>query len=122
MAATKLNLKIEQGSEFSQVLYWKDANEVAIDLTGYKARMHIRSSSYSATTLLELTTENGRIIITPLTGKIEIKILASVTETFTWNSGVYDLELYVEGSPSPENDYVYRFIQGNVSVSPEVTR
>lgn len=123
MPAAKSNIKIEKGATFKLTFFWKDENEVAINLTGYTARMQIRSSvNATGAALLELTTANGGIVITPLTGKIEITISAHVTKDLAWTSGVYDLELVLPGTPSPDNDYVYRLVQGNVSVIPEVTR
>ena len=122
MPASKINLKIEQGATFDYPLAWQDETGTPINLTGYTARMQIRSDIRSDVVLLSLTTENGMIELTPLEGKIRILIPASITEDITWNSGVYDLELVLPGTPSPDNDYVYRFLQGNVSVLLEVTR
>lgn len=115
MPAAKLNLKIEQGATFRQKLTWQSDSGTPINLTGYTARMHIRSNVKATDILLELTTENGRISLTQLTGEINLLIDAVVTAGITWNSAVYDLEL-VNGSE------VVRLIQGNITVNPEVTR
>ena len=114
--AGKLNLKINQGETFRHTLLWKDSSEVAINLTGYTARMHIRGKLEDTTTLLELTTENGRILITnPTIGEIKLYISATDTSSIKWIAGVYDLEM-ISGSD------VIRLVEGKVSVTKEVTR
>lgn len=87
-----------------------------VDLTGYTARMHIRKSVSSAEILHLLTTENGKIQLTPAEGRIVLSVTATDTAALTFTSAVYDLELV---SPS---GYVTRLLQGNVSLIKEVTR
>ncbi len=116
MAAGKLNFIIEQGTTFSHSLTWLDESESAVNLTGFTARMQVRPNITEETVLLELTTENGRIVITnPLTGTIELLVTAADTAAITWSSGVYDLEM-VSGS------VVTRLVEGKIKVSKEVTR
>ena len=94
MAAAKLKLTIEQGSTFRKTLTWKAGTpQLPIDLTGCTARMHIRSAVSAATTLHEMTTENGGIVLGGALGTIELIIIPAVTETFTWTDAVYDLEV-----------------------------
>lgn len=117
MAAGTVNLVLEQGTTFKHTFYWRDADGVTpIDLTGYTARMQIRSSYDATSFLLELTTENGRISITPSTGRIDLTVTAADTASVTWDRGVYDLEL-IDGF-----EEVTRLVQGRVNVSKEVTR
>lgn len=88
------------------------------DLTGYTARMHVRKYVNSATPEITLTTENDRITLgnpTPTDGTINLFIRAEDTRDLT-TSGVYDIEII---SPSNEVD---RIIQGNFTLSLEVTR
>lgn len=119
MAAGKLNLLIEQGATFKHALLVKQGTGVAappMDLTGYTARMQIRAEIDAATPLIELTTENARITITPLEGKVELLISAADTAALTFETATYDLELI---SAAGE---VTRLVQGNVKLSREVTR
>lgn len=115
----KIKLKINQGETFSYSMQWKDANDLPINLTGYYARMQVRKTVDDPIILLSLTTENARIIITPLTGTIVLKLTAAETSAITWISAVYDLELAIMVS-GVEN--VTRLIEGSVSVSNQVTR
>jgi len=112
--AAYLDLKIEAGSTFTCELLAVDSAGAAIDLTGYTARMMIKRSAAEADALFELTTENGRIIITAATGSVMLYLTAAETAALTWTRGVYDLEL-VQGS------IVTRLIDGVVTVLPNVT-
>jgi len=115
--AGKLNIVIEQGATFDVPLYWKDENGTLITgLNTWTARMHIRDAIDTATTLLELTTENGRITLGATPGEIRLSITDTDTTTIAWESGVYDLELEDAGG------IVTRLLKGTVTVDYEVTR
>jgi hypothetical protein len=107
---------LEQGSRWQRTINYKTADGVVIDITGWTARMQIRKSVTSSTVLLELTTENDRIVIDGAAGEITLDLSATETASITWKSGVYDLELI------PDAASAFRFIQGEIEVSPEVTR
>lgn len=113
--AAKLNLTIEQHSTFYKRLVWRDKNKRPINLTGYSAVLHIRDTVNAATTLLEMTTVNGRIVITPLTGIVELKLTDEETGALTFKNAVYDL--VVESAAGEK----YRLTEGKVVVSPGVT-
>lgn len=119
MAAAVKNLLIEQGATFRLVLRIRDkATQAAVDLTGYSARMHVRATVASTSTLIEATTANGKIVITPSTGVITVTLSATETTALSFTSAVYDLE--TEDSSSPA--VVKRRLQGTVTLSKEVTR
>jgi hypothetical protein len=115
MAATTYDILIEQGATFSQVITYKD-NGVAVNLTGYTARLQVRATLESASTLIELTTANGRIALGGAAGTITLTIAAADTAALTAGRGVYDLEL-VSGS-----GIVTRLLQGVATISRNVTR
>lgn len=119
MPAHKVKLEIDQGATFDKTFTWKTgtkANAAPVDLTGCKARAHFRSELESVTVLLELTTENQRIVLGGPTGEIRIVISATDTTALNWPTGVYDLEVeFPDGT-------VVRRMAGSVVVSPEVTR
>lgn len=87
-----------------------------MDLTGYVARMQIRKTIESPHILLELTTENTRITITPLTGRLDLVIGATDTAGLDFTTAVYDLEME---SLAGE---VTRLVRGSVTLIAEVTR
>jgi hypothetical protein len=118
MPAAKLNLAIDQGATFKHVMSLKagSATSPAMDLTGYKARMQVRPELASDEVLIELTTENGRITITPSIGELMLKLTPAETTALSFSKAVYDLEL------ESLNGDVTRLLQGNVSLSRQVTR
>lgn len=119
MAAGTYSFTIEQGTTVSKKIVWKDNQlpPVAINLTGYTARLHVRATQAAADPpLLTLTTENSGITLGGSTGEIILNITATATAGFTWVTGVYDLEL-ISGT-----GVVTRLLKGTITVDPEVTR
>jgi hypothetical protein len=86
-----------------------------LNITGYTAKMQMRSYPDSATAVLTLTTENGGIAITGATGNISLH--ATATQTGAINQGPYDYDLEIYQGSS-----VTRVIQGQIDVSAQVTR
>lgn len=116
MTAAQHDITIEQGATFTLNLVWRDANNVPVNLTGYTARMQVRSSYTDPTAQLSLTTENGAIVLGGALGTIAVTASATSTDDITVRSGVYDLELQASDGT------VTRLVQGKVTISPEVTR
>ena len=117
MAAAKLNLLIEQGASFRKTLTWKTGTvPTPVDLTGCTARMQLRESLSSTVVVLELTTENGGIVLGGTAGTIDLSATPVQTALITSRKAVYDLEVVYSGGA------VRRLVQGSVTISPEVTR
>lgn len=113
----KVNLTIYQGSTFRWRATLKSGSPaVPVDLTGYTARMQIRTTVDAAAAEVDLTTENGGITLGDAAGTIDLYLTAAATTLYAWPEGVYDLELI-----APNGD-VTRRLRGGVVVSPEVTR
>ena len=115
MAAGKHNFTCEQGATFSRVITINDNNDALLNLTGYTARMQVRSLVDSASTLVDLTTENGGITLGGAAGTITLTINAATTAAIT-DDGVYDLEL------EAGDGTVTRLLEGLFRLSKEVTR
>ena len=131
MIAGVYNITIEQGSTFGRLISIEQPDLAAdptgqtfenFDLSGFTARMHIRRTIDSATPMISLTTENGRIAINPnISGsstrnnEISLSITAADTATIT-TSGVYDLEII------SASGVVSKVVRGDVTLIPEVTR
>lgn len=114
--AEMYELNINQGANLSLEIALKNQDQTPLNLTGYVARMQLRTSYVSPSFALELTTENGRLLLTPLTGIITLSLSATTTAALAAKKYVYDLEIV---SPT---GFVTRVLQGEAIVSPEVTR
>jgi len=115
MAAGVYDITIEQGATFQMSLTWKDSTNSPVNLSGYTARMQVRSNYEAEDTLVSLTSAAGDIVLGGALGTIVITIAASVTQLLQIEEAVYDLEL-VNGLT------VTRLIQGKATISREVTR
>lgn len=126
MAAGKYSFIIEQGATTDFEIIWKDAEGSRSDLTGYHARMQIRSDYGANSTLyaslssslkadgtgLNLSGSSGN---NPLSsGSIGIYISAASSSAFNFGEARYDLEM-VSGS------YVTRLLEGKIKLNKEVT-
>lgn len=108
------DITIYQGATYDTTFIWKDENGSAVNITGYSARLQARARVGDSNTIISLTDGAG-ITLGGSNGTIRVVISASGTAALT-SGGVYDLEL-VSGA-----GVVTRLIQGNVTISKEVTR
>lgn len=108
-----LTLTCNQGSTFTRRLVYK-IDHVAVNLTGYTARMQVRPDYGSDSLLVNLTVGNG-ITITGTTGTIVITITAGATTNMKAGTYLYDIELV-----APDTT-VQRILEGKFVVKPEVT-
>jgi hypothetical protein len=118
---------IFQGATFSQTLFWEfGAPPTPVNLTGYTAKLQVRSTHNSKAVILELSTTtgggNGRITLGTggdfATGAINLFISATDTAQLSVcdnTKPVYDLEM-------KDGFTVSRILQGNVIIVPEVTK
>lgn len=113
--ASRYDIACEQGATFSRVITYQGADGAPIDLTTYTARMQVRETAESGTTLLNLTTENGGIALGNVAGTVTLTATATQTAGIAAGEWVYDIEL-VSGAT------VTRLLQGCFTVDAEVTR
>jgi hypothetical protein len=115
MAATTLNITIEQYATYSQQLEWRESAEGdPRDLTGYTAKMHLRRTP-TGPVLLELSDVNERIVLGGALGTIDLYIADEDTAALPAATLVYDLVL-----TTPEGETL-RFVKGNATVVAGVT-
>lgn len=108
-------LEIEEGADWTDELLVVDANGDPIDLTGYTAESDIKRSIDDADALIEMSTTNGRIVITPLTGSVMRVLTAAETTGLVWRVAVHDLKLISAAGT------VTRVASGPVTYSRQVT-
>lgn len=121
---------IQRGSTFTRRFRRKyEQTGEPTDLTGYKARMQVRSlagktgTSTSATLLLELTDGNGIAVTDPENGEVTLSLTSAQTLALGADNAkaklAYGIELYKD-SVSPEE--VLPLLQGSLSIRPETVR
>jgi len=120
MPAAKKDFLIEQRATWRKRLIYRDSKRRPINLTGWSARMDVRTAKDATSTLIlsalssEIDPVKGQIIITPLTGSIEVVLPVDVTRPLTVDPKTklfYDLKLY-----SPNGDEI-RLLEGQITVS-----
>jgi len=115
MMAAYQELEIEEGADWTDELLVVDANGDPIDLTGYTAESDIKRSIDDADALIEMSTTNGRIVITPLTGSVMRVLSNTETTGLDWRTAVHDLKVISAGG------IVTRICAGPVKYSRQVT-
>jgi len=117
MAASTYDIDLEQGSTYSTVFTYTDSNGAAVNLTGFTARMQVRSV-YSVTgPAISLTTNGGGgIVLGGAAGTVTVTVSATVSASLVPKNYVYDIELVSSGG------VVTKLIRGKMKVLPEVTR
>lgn len=115
--SAKYNLICEQAATFNfqfQVLNNTTSGATPWDLTSYSATMTVRPFVGSTTTTVVASTANGRIVLTPLEGRINVTIAAGVTENFAPSRYVYDLVVTT-------GETTTRLLEGKFTVTGGVT-
>ena len=110
----RYNITVYKGTTFQLSPVWKVDN-LPVNLTGYSAKMQVRQFTDSSVAV-ELSTDNGKIVINAGLGQINMTLTAAQTTALTANSYQYDLNL-----TSPDG-YVYKILQGAFVVNESVTQ
>ena len=132
MAAGYYSFLIEQGATTEFELQYKDSNDVPIDLSGYSARMQIKSNFSDDNPIIYATLSSSILpdgtglnlagidgLNPPSSGTIGVYISATTSSLFTFDTAKYDIELY---NPVGNDIYTVRLLEGLVKLSKEVTR
>jgi hypothetical protein len=111
---TRARQACEQGSTFRKLLTYKNSCDGSpIDVSGYTAKMQLRTEADSSTVVFELSSANGRISITG--NQITLSIADTDTATIPDGRYVYDLVLHSTGVST-------RLLEGYFDVKTDVTR
>lgn len=119
MAASKYDFSIEQGSSFKLSLVYKDDNGNPVDLTNWCARLTWKTNTNVTQTFSSENIDYSvyKFIIEPLLGKLTLLIPASTTNSFSFNTAKYDLELQSDDDLySGGGKYIIRLLYGNVNI------
>jgi hypothetical protein len=111
--SAKFNLICEQATTFNfqfQILN----NETPWNLTGYTGTMTVRPFVGASTTTVVASTANGRMVFTPLQGRINVTLSADITADIVASRYSYDLVLDSGSS-------ITRILEGKFIVTGAVT-
>lgn len=106
----------EQGSRFLYVLTYA-IDGTPVNLTGYAARMQVRTSALATGTVLDLATGSG-LTLGGSAGTITIDVPSTTMDDAPVGTHVYDLELLPAGS----EPNAFKLVRGKFQVVAEVTR
>ena len=112
MSAGTYNLVIDQGSDFALDLVIKEGGS-ALNLANYSGRAQLRTSvtASSASASFTVTVTNAA------NGALKMQLPAATSSGISAGQYVYDLEIYTSG-----DSIVNRIMQGEATITPEVTR
>lgn len=105
--ATKANITIDQGTDFSTSISLTDEFGNDLNLTGYTAKAQLRRW-YTSSTAVTFTT-------TLVNGSVVISLSAAVTNTLT-DRYVYDVIL-----KKTSDNTITRIVEGLITINPRVT-
>lgn len=108
--ATKVNLVVDQGTDFLIALDVTDLNDIPVSLSGYTASAQLRKT-HSSSSYTEFTAS-----INTTSESIILELSSAQTANLASGRYVYDVVLTSSGS------VVSRIIEGIVTVTPQVTR
>ena len=111
--SAKYNLVCDQATTFNFQFQIKN-DSTPWDLTGYTGTMTVRPFVGANTTTVVASTANGRMVLTALTGRINVTLDAATTAAIAAGRYAYDLVL-VSGSS------VTRILEGKFIVTGAVT-
>jgi len=108
------NITMDQGAQWTLTVVYDNNNGTPFDLTGYTARMQVRPKFGADNAVLTLSSPSSGIVITPLTGTLNLTATTAQTGDIDGGFYVYDLEISSGG-------VVTRLMQGSVTVRDQVT-
>jgi hypothetical protein len=107
--ATKVNLVVDQGADFTTTITLTNDDGSTFDLTDYSGASQIRKHYTSSNATNMSITLNGN------SGIVTMTMNNSVTAAMSSGRYVYDLEL------TDAANVVSRIVEGTVTVTPQVT-
>lgn len=95
MAASQYDFTIEQGSSFKMSLIYKDQNGTPVNLTNWCARLTWKTNTNTIQVFSSNNTDYSvyQFNIDSIAGKLTLMLPAVTTNSFSFSSAKYDLEL-----------------------------
>lgn len=120
MAASKYDFTIEQGSSFKLALVYKDSNGSPVDLTNWCARLTWTTNNNVNQTFISTNIDYSvyKFTIEPANGRLVLMIPPETTNSFSFNTAKYDLELQSdEDFYSGSGKDIIRLLYGSITVT-----
>jgi len=114
MAGQK-NFEVDQNATFLFIVEYKDNDGLPIDLTGSTAKMQVRDTKGGSKLAFSLTSPAGGITITPLLGKLTIKMTPTQTNKLFYPKSSYDIMV------TDSNGNKIKMLEGFMTLSRSVT-
>lgn len=114
MTPGRYNMKVYQGSTWTLAPQWK-IDGTYVNVTGYTAVLTVKYSPSSETSIIVLSTDNGRIVTGTTDGKFTMTLSAATTTSLAAGNYVYDLEVTAPDAT------VTRLLEGGFTVYEGVT-
>jgi len=111
MASQKLNIQVDQGTDYTETIIAKNPDGSVLDVTGFTAAGQIRKS-YTSTSATNFTVTFG----TRSAGEVIIGLARAQTSSLEAGRYVYDVEITSSANKRT------RLAEGQVTVTQEVTR
>lgn len=108
--ATRVNIVIDQGTDFETSINLTDSSGDQLDLTGMSAASQIRKTHTSSNSVAFTTA------LANASGTLTLSLNNATTSSMTAGRYVYDVEL------TDASNVISRILEGVVTVTPEVTR
>jgi subtilisin-like proprotein convertase family protein len=99
MAATNYDFSIEQGTIFGIDFSYKTNSNQTIDMSNYCCILRIQPSNATSDGLITYSTTGTNVttsyafVLYPELGKISLRLPAETTNSFSWDSAIYELEV-----------------------------
>jgi hypothetical protein len=110
----RFNFSLIQGDTFNVAPVWK-INNSYVNVTGYSAKMQVRQAVTSTSTIVEMSTVNGRIVAGTIDGKFTITLSAADSAALPPGNYIYDLDVTSPGGT------VTTLLTGGFAVVAQVT-
>ena len=114
MQPGRFNFTLTQGDTFNTKPAWK-VNGNYVNVTGYSAKMDVKIAPTSTSTIVELSSANGRITVGTTDGTFELALTPTETAALPPGQYVYDLDVTSPGGN------VYTLLTGGFTVVAQVT-
>ena len=105
------NFSIDKGTDFERQVKWKNQDGTYVDFTGYLIKIPIRALTKKGDLFIELSNDNGKIII----NKETITIVLNDAETLLFKDYTYYYNLDIT-----KDNITTRLLEGKISINENV--